>query len=294
MDYGFPLGVGLRDDICKLRDNYEVRNLMSQAGCVYRDIPIFIDALRQSAYTSIDWFLENRPEFIEIGKLAIAAALIPREQPEKLFPPGAPGRHWYELLFNTMDNPVGAFGDNKLSIITFNYDRSLEFYLFTVLACRLGSDDKAIDVLSRIPIIHVHGSLGKLATTHDKGREYSNQLTSKGLKLAAKEIVIVGEASGRTQAFQRARQLLQGAEHIVFLGFGYHAESIQRLGLFNEPWDDSRRNTVRVCGTSGMPAHKWNRIQSEVLNGAMPSGSRSMHDVYRFLSEVNPLDVILG
>ena len=48
---------------------------------------------------------------------------------DNLFPPRAPSDHWYALLANQLEIGTDRFGENKLSIVTFNYDRSLEHYL---------------------------------------------------------------------------------------------------------------------------------------------------------------------
>jgi hypothetical protein len=55
----------------------------------------------------------------------------------------------------------GAFEDNKLSVITFNNDRSLEAFLFLSLQNLYGFDVKtALERLDKIPIVHLYGSLG--------------------------------------------------------------------------------------------------------------------------------------
>jgi hypothetical protein len=48
----------------------------------------------------------------------------------------------------------------------FNYDRSLEHFLFTALKYSSGkSDDECAGKLKTIPIIHLHGDLGALPHT---------------------------------------------------------------------------------------------------------------------------------
>lgn len=233
-DYNFPLGQGLRDLVCGLKGGATVE-IIQDAGYTLTLINEFIDTLRKSGFSSVDWFLEERPEYIGIGKAAIAASLIPFENSDRLFPPHAPQNHWYELLLNVLDRPLGKFETNNLSIITFNYDRSLEHYLFTALTTRYRSSERAAEVMSKFSIVHVHGSLGGLLPLEETGRFYEPTLNPETIKLATEKIVIVGEASGETNEFERARSFLQDAKRIVFLGFGYHPESIERLGIFNKP-----------------------------------------------------------
>jgi hypothetical protein len=59
----------------------------------------FREAFWKSGQPSVDAFLEWRPDFIAIGKLAIAYCLLPFEDESKLFtPPGNRGGDWYEYL----------------------------------------------------------------------------------------------------------------------------------------------------------------------------------------------------
>lgn len=83
---GFPLGARLRDDICALA------NSKQDVGSIFgpRDwarFENFLTVFRRTGYPSIDIFLEHRREFLEVGRRAIAAALLPHEREADLFPP---------------------------------------------------------------------------------------------------------------------------------------------------------------------------------------------------------------
>ena len=178
---------------------------------------------------SVDLFLENRNDFEEIGKLAIAATLIPYETYEA-FKPGTKQR-WYEILFGLMAEG-GKFEDNQLSVITFNYDCSLEAFLFQALQNLYGLDaGKAKDLLGKIPIIHLYGSLGAGLISQDNERGYSPELKENWITEAAKRIKILHEADPSTDEFQHAHEILRAASEIIFLGFGFHPNNIERLNL---------------------------------------------------------------
>jgi hypothetical protein len=288
--YGFPLGRGLRDRVCRLPNTAEA-GAIADLGYGPEELREFVQTLRYSGCTSVDWFLEDHPEFTGVGKAAIAVALIPFENPDRLFPPGAPTSHWYELLLNTLYSSDGAFDGSLLSIVTFNYDRSLEHYLFRVLETRSGAADRAAEALARLEIVHVHGRLGGLYPLVSDGRPYLPRISSDEIRTAADQIIVVGEASGETVEFERARALLFEAERIIFLGFGFHPESIRRLGVFDEPWDDERRERVRVRGTNfEVPPPVWKRIRSEVLKGAAPNWKSTAWGVHDYLTREDPLD----
>ena len=69
-DYGFPLGRGLRNLVCAIPGTPGA-GLIKEAGYDPDELEDFVNALRHSGYSSVDWFLEDRPNFIEIGKAAI-------------------------------------------------------------------------------------------------------------------------------------------------------------------------------------------------------------------------------
>ena len=68
----------------------------------------------------------------------------------------------YEYLSVKLNSSFEEFGENKLSIITFNYDCSLEHYLLNSL---INSHEKTRDecakALTQIPIVHVYCQLGE-------------------------------------------------------------------------------------------------------------------------------------
>lgn len=292
--YGFPLGLGLRNRICEILGTPGVTieaGWIRDAGYDLGQLMEFGQALQHSAYTSVDWFLEDNPQFKEVGRASIAATLIPFENPGRLFPPQAPDDNWYELLVNILDSPPGAFIENRLSIVTFNYDRSLEYYLLRVLETRRGSLEQANEELRSLDVIHVHGALGDLTPMVSGGREYSPELEPAAIRAAADRIVVAGEVPEEAEEFVVAARMLEDGERIVFLGFGFHPPSVRRLAVFNEPWTDEQRQKVRVGGTSRkIPVHRWEDICENVLNQAFPPGNRNTGTVFRYLNEYEPLD----
>ena len=160
--YGYPSGRELKNKISKSLDDSSWMEVFNRRG-VSRLVGQFKDQITYSGRTSVDAFLEYRKEFLEIGKMAIALALIPFEDEKRLFDHNRTVRNWYEYLFNKMSEGV-AFSElpsNCISIITFNYDRSLEQYLFTSIGNSYGeSPEHCKSVMKQFPIIHLHGSLG--------------------------------------------------------------------------------------------------------------------------------------
>jgi hypothetical protein len=148
--YGLPIGHGLVENI--LRDstpeNGPFRVMLRNCGRDDREVGAFLNALRQTQFDSIDVFLEHQPDFREVGKLAIATALLPCEQEPSLLKPTAVNKHWYRLLFNQFVRSDG-FSAARLTVITLNYDRSIEAYLLKTVGQEFRLDEQAAARLVR-------------------------------------------------------------------------------------------------------------------------------------------------
>jgi len=285
--YGFPLGQGLVRKVCEIMEDQSKKEAIESAGYAPEELSNFIETLSSYGAPSVDSFLERCPKFIPIGKAAIATALIPLEDPIRLLAHNIPNPNWYQLLINALDEPIGSFLENKVSIITFNYDRSLDYYLFKALSKRYDSEEHAMGLFKQFNLVHVHGELGSLVPIHKEGRPYDGNLDVENIRIASEKIII-DEASEGTEEFKKAKLFLSEAKRIIFLGFGYHAESIRRLGIFDE-WDDDKKKLVRVVGTTvGITPKDLENIQERVLNRSF-SLPRSGHGVYDYLREVEPL-----
>lgn len=234
MQFGFPSGAGLVDAILSTRqmsgESHRIFHKILETDYAPGGLDNFLRALRMSARPSIDAFLEHNPRFMEIGKLAIAAALIPFEDEYKLFYVNS----WYKTLFQNMNTSLDQFHQNKLAVITYNYDRSLEHFLITALenAYEGVTHKEAVELVSMIPIIHLHGKLGEIPGLKDEAwsRSYINAgLGQQQLKKAAEGIKIIHENIGSDFEFIRAQELIGAAEKICFLGFGYDETNLKRL-----------------------------------------------------------------
>jgi hypothetical protein len=224
----------LKRDIANLSGS-EYQQL-TECGFSESAIIAFRDALKLSAQASVDAFLEHREEFREIGRAAIAQRLMRNERLDELFNPPKGEQNWYEYLFGRLNAPLHQFSQNKLAVITFNYDRSLEAFLFTALKNTYGASDNCVaDALRAIPIIHVHGQLGLLewqigSDPITERRTYDQMTNYQTIKLAAAGIRIIHEAM-EMSGFDEAHQHLCRASRIYFLGFGYHPMNMERLRL---------------------------------------------------------------
>lgn len=261
--YGFPLGSELRDAV--IGQAKEIRRVKSELdlGFESSDYQSFSKNLSHSGYSSVDAFLEENTEWDWVGKPAIALQLLASELhcEHKLFPPHQPSDHWYEKLWQHLKAPSWAsFKKNKLSIITFNYDRSLEHYLTTVLCRNYGiSCEVAFRGLKNLPFIHVHGDLGPYLTRKQEP-DFGQLLEQSRYDRAKRGIRIVHEDRGNTGVFKRARTVISQAEKVFFVGFGYHPQNMAKLG-FREQKSLSDSFPARIFGThKGIPAKSWKNL----------------------------------
>jgi hypothetical protein len=237
----------------------------------------FGQRLAQSGYTSVDWYLEVNPEDMPIGRTAITAALTYYEDPKKLFP--GPENHWYETVANRWwsDKERSLAAGSHVTILTFNYDRSLEFYLSTIVGNRTKQEAEAATmrirgadqvVIAEGPtIIHLHGKLrGTYSSTWSKER------------LDANGLLLLSSADQGLAEFERGRAAIKACRTLYFLGFGFNPKSISRLGDFT---DASVVSSMEISGTHyGFTVREWNEIQSDLfpLGWNERPGWRSVHE----------------
>jgi len=200
----------------------------------------FVGKFRFSGQPTIDAFLEKRPDLAHTGKAAIAACLLLQQDRQKLFS-GAVGDYqpnWYEYLFYRLSEYAISeddFRQNRVKVVTFNYDNSLEYFLQVALENTYDlSSRNAVKLReSAIPICHVYGMLTPKA-------HFEAPLNAESVPSAVENIVVINngefsERDGSSEEFTRAREWLNNCERIVFVGFGFDPTNLKRLGLEKIP-----------------------------------------------------------
>jgi hypothetical protein len=277
--FGFPLGIRLRQQIITdlLDEKAEYVRQLQSIGHGADEIAAFRDALKYSGKESVDAFLEHRTDYMDIGKAAIAQALIRYEFHGELFENLEKNLYFY--LYKQLNATPSEFSGNKLSVVTFNYDRSLEQFLFTALQNSYNlTDDKTAHLLSAVPIIHLHGHMGVLPWQGSGGRGYGRDMTPNNLKIARRSIKIIHEAVENDPEFQQAYTLLGQAKRVVFLGFGYDKTNLGRLKI---NFTDKTTEFYGSCfGFSGLEKDRLIKDCSSNISLGMPTD-----DALTFLRE---------
>lgn len=271
--YGFPSGEKLVALIIKELENI-LTHTQREKSLVGRllakeemmDLVLinkFKDCLFLSQAYSIDAFLSKRKEFREIGKLLIAAILLEHEKicwdNHYLFRPQEPEEHWYRYFFNEIKDQQ----EYDFRIYTFNYERSLEYFLVQTFRNYLNITDEEIwERLKRMNITHLHGSLGSIDTMNDlknfdfgrisKVTEYSH------LETLSDRIEVIYEVA--ESKFDELRYDLSKTQNIVFIGFGFDRINMQNMALGQLHFQEGTHNIYAT--TYGMSP---NEVQHRFL-----------------------------
>lgn len=227
--------------------------------------------LSVATHQSIDDFARTNPRLRPILK-ALVALEIARATYDRLHFKGNSlaineeffGRspiNWYSRLISKITDDCHSVQDcydnNFLSVITFNYDMSLEHYLNK----HLGAAEmfSGIDPRQIVTPIHIHGALD---FTFEKSG-YLGEGLGKQLMECDTRFSIMGEArNNNPDPAKVARAVLFQAERIYVLGFDFHPSNVELLGLSESPtarkiialnYDGSPRfeNRAKAVGIDG-------------------------------------------
>jgi len=221
--YAFPLGTELKTRIINHLRNVQIVFTLTNLGFDKSLLTGFQEALRFSVHSTIDIFLEKKPNFRELGSYLIASTIIPFERPDQIFPQ----RDWYGDLYDSLNFEDEQPDTGQLSVVTLNYDRSFEHFLTKNIDynCQHERVEFAHTKRNKIEIVHAHGSLGHYPEV-PYGIDINN---GDALKQAAGNIKIVSDRLEDSEEFQKAQDIISKAESAIFLGFGYDERTLKAL-----------------------------------------------------------------
>lgn len=274
-EYGYPIGSKL------------VRNLKSALDRQgHRTHAKILQDLNAINPYSIDYFLYRKPNHSEIIKQLLIQHLLDVEANNFDFirevSDGNGGvvekDTFYKMLFNIL--PVEKY--DRLTVITFNYDRSFEgYFLKALMALYAETLEQAYERFKKIKVIHVYGRLPALGRNIEQehgilinspndfwGCPYGDYPRHKSMesniaKFAIERLFTVHE-DGNKQTTSFGENLyfiyraISDAKRIFFLGFGYHDLNMEILGfkeshLFKAHFDSEYRSELKkktIAGTA--------------------------------------------
>jgi len=297
--YGYPSGAILRKEICLdfkkyiayLNDNFSDS---SERQIKLENIQHFAKVFFKSSTPSIDLFLARNPHLATTGKYIIAFKIFDAEHSSRFNEEAREGQDWCFYLFNRLTESVTTWDQfhnvsvGNIRFVTFNYDRSLEYYLYESLHNSFTNipEHDISCLLKSIKIIHVYGQIAPLKWQNPASYiPYAPKFTELLLQNVAANIRTIYEERGNPE-LQDAQDLIRQAERIFFLGFGYAPENMEVLGL-----PDLIPPECEVYGTAySMMDSEVKHIQDILHSGRKPD-SFGYKD--RFDNTIEPLDCLM-
>jgi hypothetical protein len=245
--YGYPSGAQLREDIClRFKKRYmdylnRVEPNLTARSDKSATIEHFTNTFFKSKIQSIDLFLANNRRLASTGKYIIAFEILEAEHknrsPEHVAQ--SIGQDWYLYLFNrfirdiTTGDRLPDFSNGRIGFITFNYDRSLENLLYESLRNSFTNipEHEIFRCLEGIEIIHVYGQVAPLEWQNRSDYvSYAPSIDDALLKKVSCNIKTIYEEEN-TSELEDAHDMLDAAERVFLLGFGYAPENMEILKL---------------------------------------------------------------
>jgi hypothetical protein len=222
-----------------------------------RDLARHLKSGVPSMDDALTWFA-SRQEVVDLGKIAIAYEILRGERDSRLYTPGgrlAPARdfsdtwihHFLSMVMSGHRNENAERAFDKVTIINFNYDRTIEHFVHSALQLKYGlNEQRAKKIASEIVIIRPYGSVGNLPWQHGEPT-LAFGAEPQGHEIVAASSSILTYSEGFTSNMQSRIQLtLEGARVCVFLGFGFHTQNMSLLRVRSaETW---RRAYATVVG----------------------------------------------
>lgn len=234
---------------------------------------------------SIDNFIDSHrsnSQIAEIGKLAIASEILKAERKSKLYI--SPENSYNKLNFSRISDTwfnaffqlicVNAQEDDlaerfsKIRVITFNYDRTLEHFLFNSIQTYYGSSPKrAQEILSHLAVFHPYGQVGNLPwQTAGLEVPFGGDMPTSALIQIAQTLRTFTEGISQEESqIEQIRASIYEPQILTFLGFAYHELNLQLL--FGSQEKKAFRYSKQVFGTAmGLSESNKKAIASELAH----------------------------
>jgi hypothetical protein len=246
--------------------------------------------------TSIDAFLHTHADDRALqlcGKLAIAQIILAAEHESRLSrhaDKGVRPHHglrdegtWFRVLFRLLHNSVRKGQEaaifSGLSIVCFNYDRCIEYYLWNALMDYYAlNGGQSAALLRTLRITHPYGTVGDLSDVGFGARPDSKQLIA-----SASRIRTFNEELHDETQIRMVKEWIWQARDVVFLGFGFHNQNMELLSIPHRETPDRSVAYATMFEAS--------QVQQGIFHGRIVSSiypkvvNRSLLTCHQFLKE---------
>ncbi|HEV2559327.1 MAG TPA: hypothetical protein VGU45_11925 [Microvirga sp.] len=266
-EVGLPSGAALRENIAKLLDIRFENGVRQQSGDyeVWQAISIAakeaghqaqVNAYRAAACQiagamtqaiSIDNYIDAHRgnKMIEAcGKIAIVRAILMAESQSAIYYGQdkhkpfnyAPPKAWFQLFFQRLTEGVARSEVKNVfenvAIVTFNYDRCIEHYLYHALQNYYGiGASEAASLMETLRIYHPYGVAGRLPWQAEgqPGVAFGDEGYAQTLLHLSKQIKTFTERVEEERFLDAIRSEVAQAETLIFLGFAYAEQNMELL-----------------------------------------------------------------
>ena len=243
--YGYPTAHDLRTKIIDKYNDTFTQYLKQYYGeeAVYNNwlskYQTYKEAFEKSSTQSIDLHISRNPKFRFIGKMIIIHQIFFAEKFSILREEMDYNDDWYSYIFTRMTDelqkPKQAWlGKNEVSFISFNYDRSFEHFLYESMRNSFldVSEEDIFNAVNSIPILHVFGKVASLEWQQGKTNLSYKEIDPYNYESRnfVDNISTINE-NETIEIIDNIGKLIQHADRIFFLGFGYLDENLKLLGF---------------------------------------------------------------
>ncbi len=287
MDYGYPLGWQLKERIIQYclskppdcappEKRAETWDKLEQFGRRFdQDQSATIDAFLST--------LRREDELGRHGRMAIVAVLRTYEHCYE------ERKEWYEKNFEFLESKPNS---NSLKVVTFNYDRSFEFFLSRSIERHhnIPAQEARKRFQQLVEIEHVYGCFADLpgfSTNLATSVEYAELTGHDGWKGGLERIQLIGEAIPNGPHVRRSKEWIQKSDYIIVLGFGFDYTNLSLIGL-----DDLSSEKFLFCSGFKLTAETRSRVRWSCAP-AKVHFAREDADIGRFLDSSRVLSSVI-
>lgn len=175
------------------------------------------------------------------------------------------------------------FKENKIKFITFNYDRSLEYFFVQRILNFFPEQEEfqnINNIFKIIPIYHVFGKVGNFHWESEVSRNYTHELGNySNYHEIGKELRTIYEIES-TKELDTIKDIVHNADEVQFFGFGYNDFNLRLLDVQNWP------ENLHISGTRYKLSDREVGDVNKKLNNKLESISKHQnHDCLLHLKE---------
>jgi hypothetical protein len=215
-------------------------------------------ALLNSDYPTIDAFLRENEKHAVAGKTMIVYSLLKKEN-INMCKRDTIQDHWYRNLIDDIcsgcDEPRDIL-NNKLTIITYNYDISLDYYIYQGISESSRFREVSKQFINGLTIKHVYGKLYDYSN-ESHGHKYGDlgenscYATNGGVNAERLIKALLWNDNIKTMFMERKnkdmeqhvaeiKDLIRNVDDMIIIGFGFDRLNLETIGITLKEVEDTK------------------------------------------------------